>query len=94
MLGSLTFITALAAGASLVLAAPIEERSAVTDLDILNYALTLEYLERKFYMEGLQKFQHVDFVNAGFPDPFYANLQTIYYDEQASISHSCHKRGD
>lgn len=82
------FITALSAGASLTFASPIEKRSAVTDLDILNYALTLEYLERKFYMEGLQKFQHSDFVNAGFPDPFYANLQTIYSDEQVSASYS------
>jgi hypothetical protein len=84
------FITALATGASLVFAMPIEEQSAVTDLDILNYALTLEYPERKFYLEGLQKFQHSDFVNAGFPDPFYANLGTIYSDEQVSVSHYCH----
>lgn len=49
-------------------------------MTILNYALTLEYLERKFYMGGLAQFKQVDFVNAGFPDPFYANLQEIYYD--------------
>jgi hypothetical protein len=83
----LDLITALATGASLVFAAPIEKRSAVTDLDI-------QYPERKFYMEGLQKFQHSDFVNAGFPGPFYANIQTIYSDEQVSVSHYCHKGRD
>src|SRR5277367_791315 len=44
-------------------------------------ALTLEYLEQKFYMEGLAQFKQADFVNVGFPDPFCANLQVVYYDE-------------
>lgn len=75
-------------------AAPLETRQdTVTDYNvppggdvtILNYALALEYLERKFYMEGLANFTQADFVNAGFPDPFYSNLKQIYYDEQVCL---------
>ena len=33
----------------------------VTDVDILNYALTLEYLEATFYTQGLNKFDKCDF---------------------------------
>ena len=33
----------------------------VTDVDILNYALTLEYLEATFYTQGLNKFDKGDF---------------------------------
>lgn len=89
-----SLIPALAA-ASFVVAHPIEERAAVAmdfnpppggDTTILNYALTLEYLERKFYMEGLANYTQADFVGAGFPDPFYDNLKEIYYDEQVSLA--------
>jgi len=88
-----TLIAAIAAGASLVNAAPIEERGADAvdytvprgDVTILNYTLTLEYLERKFYMEGLAQFKQEDFANASFPDPFYANLQEVYWDEMVAL---------
>lgn len=49
--------------------------------DILNYALTLEHLEASFYQEGLQNYTQADFVNAGFMDPFYANLKEVASDE-------------
>jgi hypothetical protein len=84
-------LAAFAAGASIAAAAPIEERSyPITggDLTVLNYALTLEYLERKFYMEGLAQFNQQDFINAGFPDPFYDNLKEVYYDEMVKLPHS------
>jgi hypothetical protein len=86
-----SFVTALLAGASLVLASPIQKRDEYAmdfaappggDVTILNYALTLEYLERKFYQEGLANYTQAQFVEAGFPDPFYKNLKEIYYDEQ------------
>lgn len=81
----------LAAG--LTAAAPVEQRDVAMDFNpssggdvtILNYALTLEYLERKFYQEGLANYTQADFVAAGFPDPFYANLCEIYYDEKVSL---------
>jgi len=52
---------------------------------VLNYALTLEYLERKFYQEGLANYTQADFVAAGYPDPFYSNLKKIYFDEQTHV---------
>jgi len=35
-----------------------------TDLDVLNYALTLEHLEDAFYQQGLEMFSEEDFANA------------------------------
>jgi hypothetical protein len=85
-----SIITATLLAAPLVLASPIAKRvttpTGINDGIILNYALTLEYLERKFYMEGLANYTHQDFVNAGFADPFYANLQEVYVDEQTHVS--------
>ncbi|KAG0651570.1 hypothetical protein D0Z07_1725 [Hyphodiscus hymeniophilus] len=90
-----SLIPALALGATLVSALPLEGRADVAqdfnpppggDTTILNYALTLEYLERKFYAEGIANYSQADFVKAGFPDPFYKNLKEIYYDEQTHVS--------
>lgn len=86
---SSTVAAALAVGLSV--ANPVEKRHVVhtpkvTDVDILNYALTLEYLERKFYCDALSLFKQEDFVKAGFADPFYENLKEIYVDEQTHVS--------
>lgn len=83
-------ISVIAAGASLVAASPIAQRDTVQDYNvpeggdttILNYALTLEFLERKFYQEGLANYTHQQFIDAGFPDPFYQNLKEIALDEE------------
>lgn len=77
---------------SAVQASPLVKRDGpvttpkVNDAIILNYALTLEYLERKFYQEALANFTQADFVAAGFEDPFYTNLKEIYFDEQTHVS--------
>ncbi|KAI9806721.1 MAG: hypothetical protein M1825_006178 [Sarcosagium campestre] len=78
---------ALATGLSMASPIAIEKRTgyAVDDFLILNYALTLEYLERKFYQEGLANYTQADFVAAGFPDPFYTNLQEIAADEKVHV---------
>ncbi|KAI9786356.1 MAG: hypothetical protein M1816_008017 [Peltula sp. TS41687] len=75
---------ALAAGIST--ASPIEKRQLkVTDVLVLNYALTLEFLERKFYREGLANYTREEFIDAGFEDPFYSNLKVIAYDEETHV---------
>ena len=90
---------ALLAGclAPLSAAAPLEKRNDFAappggDNDILNYALTLEYLERKFYQEGLQNYTQNDFTAAGFSQDFYANLQKVYSDEMVSRTLCLHVR--
>ena len=84
---SSAFLASLAL--SLTSANPIDKRVStpkVNDGIILNYALTLEYLERAFYRGALKNFTQAEFKAAGFEDPFYANLQEIYFDEQTHVS--------
>jgi hypothetical protein len=80
-------LLALAAASSCVVAGPLVKKADYAplpggDITILNYALTLEYLERKFYMEGLANYTAADFKAAGFDDAFYGNLKEVYYDEK------------
>ncbi|KAJ5157649.1 uncharacterized protein N7482_008749 [Penicillium canariense] len=69
-------------GAALTLAHanPVAKR-AISDADILNYALTLEHLEATFYEEGLKNYTEQDFIDAGLDSTFYTNLKTIAMDE-------------
>lgn len=79
-----TVIAGLLAAAS---AAPLETRqSGPSDAQILNYALTLEYLESTFYNQTLAKFSSKDFADAGLPDYFYGDLQEIAKDEATHVS--------
>ena len=81
-----SFTLAALAAASAAIASPVIKRAAaITNADILNYALTLEYLEDKFYREGLANYTQADFVAAGFADPFYDNLMKISSDETTHV---------
>lgn len=77
--------------AGLALASPLSKsiykRAAanVTNLDILNYALTLEHLEDTLYRQALTNFTNADFVAAGFPAPFYANLRQVSSEETTHV---------
>jgi len=81
-----SYITGAAALASSVAAGPVKKRAAYTDADILNYALTLEHLEDKFYREGLANFTAADFAKAGHGETFYENLKEISFDETTHVS--------
>lgn len=88
---SCTVAAALVFGLTFASPIEVEKRTTVStpkvdDGIILNYALTLEYLERKFYQEALQKFSRDDFKKAGFADPFYDNLLEIYEDEKTHVT--------
>ncbi|KAL5089469.1 hypothetical protein Trisim1_005165 [Trichoderma cf. simile WF8] len=73
--------------AGIVAAAPaVEKRAAITDVDILNYALTLEHLEDTFYRQGLANFTQDDFAKAGYDATFYGNVQKLSIDESTHVS--------
>ena len=63
---SLRANAAIVAGAALVATTLNAQTPVVSDLDVLNYALTLERLEANFYTEGLKRFSPTDFSNGAF----------------------------
>jgi len=79
------FSTAAFALLGSVVASPLKKR-AMSDADILNYALTLEHLENKFYGEGIANFTEAQFAAAGYDSTFYANLKEISFDEYTHVS--------
>ena len=88
-----TALIVLATLSSPSVSAPLQPRANFDappggDVTSLNYALTLEYLERKFYQQGLANYTEADFCKAGFSREFYKNLKEVYFDEQVSRKHS------
>ncbi|MGI8643906.1 MAG: ferritin-like domain-containing protein [Thermomicrobiales bacterium] len=55
------------------------------DVEILNYALTLEHLEYAFYRDGLQEFGLREFEEADRPDNVYPLLQQIRTHEASHV---------
>ncbi|MEO7861689.1 MAG: ferritin-like domain-containing protein [Nitrospirales bacterium] len=51
----------------------------LTDIDILNYALTLEHLEAAFYVQGLNTFTMTDFTSARFIRGFGGKITSRVY---------------
>ncbi|BGO93362.1 hypothetical protein NBRC10512_005528 [Rhodotorula toruloides] len=87
-------LAALAAGASSALASPeshqgmvkvAKRANAPTDTEILNYALTLEYLERNFYADVLKKFSATDFKKAGYAPRVRERFQALAKQEASHV---------
>ncbi|KAG2183745.1 hypothetical protein INT43_006756 [Umbelopsis isabellina] len=77
----------LFAAAGIVKAAPLERRAdAYTDLDILNYALTLEHLEDTFYRQGLEKFSAEDFKSCDLDETVYDRFKAISQHETTHVA--------
>ena len=70
---------------TLTLAHPVQQRQSVTDVDILQYALTLEHLENVFYKGAVSKMSEQDFNDAGFDSAYYTNLLYITHDEEQHV---------
>ncbi|MGH2533293.1 MAG: ferritin-like domain-containing protein [Thermomicrobiales bacterium] len=93
--GFLGGTTKLAAGSAIALAAlavpalrgftSVSAQDFTNDVDVLNYALTLEHLEATFYREGQREFTAGDFSEAGFDAPAYEYFDLIGDHEQAHV---------
>jgi len=69
----------------MALATPVRKRAVeITDPLIINYLLTLEFLEAEFYREALATFSEEDFNCAGFPG-VRDDVERIFHDELAHI---------
>lgn len=69
-----------------VLSFPLQARqSAISDVDILQFALTLEHLENTFYKQALTNFSVTEFTAAGFDQNFLTNLDFIAHDEEQHV---------
>ncbi|KAI0065304.1 hypothetical protein BV25DRAFT_1869007 [Artomyces pyxidatus] len=78
-------IASLALLATAVKGSPLRRADPPTDIDILNFALTLEHLENAFYAQGLSKFSAQDFANAGLPDWTYGRIQQVAAHEATHV---------
>ena len=58
----------------------------LNDGNILNYALTIELLEQAFYDAGLWTFDQQSFLDAGYPDSFYSNIEQFRVDQQVHVA--------
>lgn len=81
------FTTSVATSLLLItaIAHPLKRQTYVTDLDILQYALTLEHLENVFYKGGIASMTEADFTKAGFSSAYYNNLKYIAHDEEEHV---------
>ncbi|MCJ1254193.1 hypothetical protein MMC24_002007 [Lignoscripta atroalba] len=81
-----TVATSAVLFASSVFAAPlVAKRQAITDVDILQFALTLEHLENVFYKGAISAFPEQMFLDAGFSSEFFNNLKFIVTDEEEHV---------
>ena len=67
------------------IAHPVKRQAAVTDVDILQYALTLEHLENVFYKGAVSTMSETDFTDAGFSAAYYDNLKYVVHDEEQHV---------
>ncbi|KAL3423238.1 twin-arginine translocation pathway signal [Phlyctema vagabunda] len=86
MFFSSAIISALAvAGVSAAPSWNEKRQAAVTDADILQYALTLEHLEDAFYKKALSEMPESAFIDAGFTKEFYNQLKYVAHDEEGHV---------
>lgn len=84
-------VLAAVGAAAMPTAYPIYKRAMAasggpTDTQVLQYALTLENLEKKFYADALAKFSADDFTAAGYPNWVRGRLSQIAGHESDHVS--------
>ncbi|KAK2071727.1 hypothetical protein P8C59_006131 [Phyllachora maydis] len=63
-----------------------ETAAGLTDIEILQLALTIEWLETSFYQQGFQKFSNQDFLNLGLSNEQVTDFINVGQDEQAHVT--------
>jgi len=87
--GAQPTITEMATGgnsSSTASTASTKAASGLSDLDILNFALTAEHLESNFYMMGFQKFQASDFMNLGLDQSMVQMIMDVSMTEAVHVT--------
>ncbi|KAG0085648.1 hypothetical protein BGZ92_008825 [Podila epicladia] len=69
-------------------AAPIKitKRDTASDINILNFALSLEHLESEFYKQGLAKYKRADFKHYGYDDKIWERIEHISRHEATHVT--------
>ncbi|CAD6579273.1 MAG: hypothetical protein CYPHOPRED_000843 [Cyphobasidiales sp. Tagirdzhanova-0007] len=81
-------VAAILGAVSSVSGAAVQKRqaTAITDADILNFALILEHFESTFYSKALAQFDANAFTSAGFSANVRTNIEQIAADEAQHVS--------
>ncbi|KAL1853294.1 hypothetical protein Plec18170_005290 [Paecilomyces lecythidis] len=79
-------LTALLASGAFSAPASLQTRQdGITDLDVLQFALTLEHLENVFYKTALKSFSETDFLAAGVSSATFEQMLFVAHDEEAHV---------
>jgi len=74
------------ASLAFVAAQSAPDANSISDVEILNYALTLEHLENAFYSGVLKRFNEKAFRKAGYPRWVYQRVQTLAAQEANHVA--------
>ncbi|KAG8967339.1 hypothetical protein FRB90_010891, partial [Tulasnella sp. 427] len=87
-------LASLALAARIAFSCPLTPEDTYNDTRLLNFALTLEYLEHAFYTDGLEKYDEHAFQDAGFPSWVRTRFEQIADHEASHVALLSNTLGD